>query len=321
MLSATNPWSGIEAAPKLGELRARRADATHPYDFFWALDAKGRKLFLYRGAELDTDCPTPNLKGVAVEQTSDRLILRLMDASTEDIFTALCHSLLERTRRVPSATLVQDAVLSHVDKWQRFFGKSNAGLLGDQELRGLFGELSFLQSELIARFGHSAVLFWNGPSGAPQDFTVGTAAFEVKTRLVGGPAAVTVSSAPQLWPLGGALHLVCYGIGDAAAQGDAARSPAALVDDIRACLTNAEARDAFEDRLLQAGYVDRPEYANRFFAISPARFFEVREGFPRIVAEQVPVGVRSVQYVLELQACLPFESEPDWITMGASSGS
>mgnify|MGYP001335273781 CR=1 FL=1 len=320
MLSLDNPWSGIEGAAKVGELRARRADATHPYDFFWALDAKGRKLFLYRGSELDTECITPCLKGVAVEQTSDRLILRLIDGSTEDIFTALCRSLLNRTRRVPSATLVADVVLRHVEMWQRFFGRSNAGLLSDQELRGLFGELSFLQSELMPRFGHSAVLFWNGPTGAPQDFTVGTAAFEVKTRRVGGPAAVTISSAPQLWPLGGSLHLVCYGIGDALEQGDTAQSPAALVDDIRASLANAEARDTFEDRLLQAGYVDRPEYANRFFAISPARFFEVREGFPRIVAEHVPAGVRSVQYVLELQAFLPFENEPNWMTMGTSNG-
>ncbi|UDM50220.1 PD-(D/E)XK motif protein [Cupriavidus sp. MP-37] len=321
MLSSTSPWSSIEATANVGELRARRADATHPYDFFWALDAKGRKLFLYRGAELDTDCPFPNLKGVAVERSSDRLILRLIDGSTEDIFTALCHSLLDRTRRVMSATLVPDAVRSHLEIWQRFFGKSNAGVLTDQELRGLFGELTFLQSELIERFGQSAVLYWNGPSGSPQDFTVGTAAFEVKTRLVGGAAAVTISSAPQLWPLGGTLHLVCYGIGDASEQGHAARSPAALVDDIRACLTNAEARDAFDDRLLLAGYVDRPEYATRFFAISSATFYEVREGFPRIGAEHIPVGVRSVQYVLELQACLPFESEPDWTTMGACNGS
>ncbi|CAG2146695.1 hypothetical protein LMG19282_02999 [Cupriavidus campinensis] len=321
MPSATNPWAGIEATANVGELRARRADATHPHDFFWALDAKGRKLFLYRGAEQDSDCPMPNLKGVAVEHSFDRLILRLIDGSTEDIFVALCHSLLERTRRIASATLVPDAVRSHLEIWQRFFGKSNAGVLSDQELRGLFGELTFLQSELIRRFGQSAVLFWNGPSGAPQDFTVGTAAFEVKTRLVGGAAAVTISSATQLWPLGGTLHLVCYGIGEASEQGHAARSPAALVDDIRDCLTNAEARDAFEDRLLQAGYLDRPEYAIRFFAISSATFFEVREGFPRIVAEHIPVGVRSVQYVLELQACLPFESEPDWTTMGASSGS
>lgn len=321
MLSSTSPWSGIEAAVKVGELRARRADATHPYDFFWALDAKGRKLFLYRGAELDTDCPIPNLKGVVVERSSDRLILRLIDGSTEDIFTALCHSLLERTKRVTSATLVPDAVRSHLEIWQRFFGKPNAGVLSDLEVRGLFGELTFLQSELMRRFGQPAVLYWNGPTGVPQDFTVGTAAFEVKTRLVGGAAAVTISSAPQLWPLGGALHLVCYGIGEASEQGHAARSLAALVDDIRACLTNAETRDTFEDRLLQAGYIDRPEYANRFFAISSATFFEVREGFPRIVAEHIPVGVRGVQYVLELQACLPFESEPDWTTMGASSGS
>lgn len=321
MASQSSPWSGIEAVAGAGELRARRADATHPHDFFWALDAKGRKLFLYRGAELDTDCPVPNLKGVAVEVTIDRLVLRLIDSSAEEIFTALCRSLLERTRHVPSATMVLDAALSHMEKWQRFFDKSDTGLLSDQELRGLFGELSFLRSELIARFGHSAVLFWNGPFGAPQDFTVGTVAFEVKTRLVGGPPAITISSAEQLWPLGGALHLVCYGIGEAPEQGIGAQSPAALIEAIRAGLGNTEARDAFDDRLLQVGYADRPEYASRFFAISPARFFEVRDGFPRIMAEHVPLGVQSVQYVLELQACLPFESEPNWMAMGSSNES
>lgn len=320
MAQGSSPWTGIEGTAAAGELRARRADAAHPHDFFWALDSLGQKILMFQGESLVLDRVLPSLKGVAVELSKERLLLRLLDASAEEIFKTLCCSLIERTRRVSSPQAALVTLLAHLEKWQHFLGRSNGGLLADNEVRGLFGELSFLKEDLLPRFGEASVQFWNGPFGNPQDFTIGTSAFEVKTTSVGAPPVIAISSAEQLWPVGGALHLVHYGIGETAEVGKGAQSLSALVSSIRSFLSD-ETREAFDDRLLKAGYTDRAEYERRYFAVSPARYFEVRGPFPRLMAEDIPAGVRNVRYGIELAACLPFERQPEWKATGADNGS
>ena len=61
MREQSDPWGGIEAQSLMGKLRARRVDASHPYDFYWGLDAKGQQLLLFRssvGLDCSTELPT-----------------------------------------------------------------------------------------------------------------------------------------------------------------------------------------------------------------------------------------------------------------------
>src|SRR5574338_494317 len=198
-MTTSDPWIGIDPNTPAGQLHARRVDASHPHDFFWARDAQGRRLLVCRSVANDECRTLPSLRGIAIELTGDGLVLRLLQHSDLEIFSTLCWSLVEHTRSTRSKEEVLDRIVSHLERWQRFLEKEGRGLLSEQEIRGLFCELIFLESELIFRFGAIAVSFWRGPAGDPQDFSVGTTLFEIKSHAAGAAPILTISSAEQLW--------------------------------------------------------------------------------------------------------------------------
>lgn len=320
MKQQNDPWTEIGLDTPDGELRARRADSSHPHGFFWARDAKGQRLLVFHSEAVDPETRFPLLKGVAVEPSKDRLLLRLLENSDVEIFTTLCWSLIERTRNIASRSQVVAAIIAHLERWQRFLGKVESRLLSEQELRGLLGELTFLEEELMVRFGTDAVNFWHGPAGHPQDFAIGTTLFEVKSRLAGAAPVITISSAEQLWHESGSLYLVAYTIGQASENTANAVSLAGVVAEIRVTLSESAVIGLFEDRLMQVGYFDHPEYTKKHYSISPPNFFEVRDGFPRLTTDTVPQGVCRVNYGIEMAACLPFVATPDWLALGETHG-
>lgn len=320
MTQRNDPWAEIVPDTPAGELRARRADSSHPHGFFWARDAKGKCLLVFQSQALNLQKSFPLLKGIGVELEKDRLLLRLVENNDIELFTTLCWSLIERTRHIDAEDQVVNAILTHLERWQRFLGKAPNGLLSDLEIRGLFGELTFLDSELMTRFGCDAVSFWHGPAGYPQDFAIGTTLFEVKSRLAGASPVVLISSPEQLWYEAGRLYLAVYTIGLASEHTVGSLSLTQLIAKIRTTLAGSELFDVFEGRLMEAGYVDHPEYGMKHYSISPPDFFEIREGFPRITAAALPQGICRVSYGVEIAGCLPFRVNPDWSSLGEHRG-
>lgn len=315
-----DPWMEIGLETPVGELRARRADSSHPYGFFWARDAKGQRLLVLNSAAVNSERQFPLLKGIAIEHSNGRLLLRLLEDNDREIFITLCRSLIERTRYVTPESQVVAAIIAHLERWQRFLGNTDRGLLSEQEVRGLLGELTFLDHELIERFGPNAISFWLGPAGHPQDYSIGTTLFEVKTRLAGAQPIITISSAAQLWNQTGYLYLVTYLIGQASEHGDNVISLAGVIAKIRSKLVGTEFVDLFEDRLIQVGYFDHDDYAGKYYLVSAPDFYEVVDGFPKITSDAIPCGVSKLNYGIEVAACIPFLATPDWIILGGSRG-
>lgn len=317
MNSSADPWAGIASNAPEGQLHARRADASHPHDFFWALDSHGHRLLVYRSAELTTDRKLPNLRGISLELNPDSLLLRLQHQSDLEIFTTLCLSLVERTRNTRPGTDTLDCIFAHLERWQRFLGKTAAGLLTDEEVRGLFCELKFLELELVPRFGPESVDYWHGPAGDPQDFAVGTTLFEIKSHMAGAAPVISISSAEQLWHSKGDLFLVVFTIGIAPQQAADSMSLRDLVARIRDLLPAQCELDMFDNRLAGMGYFDHPDYGRTFFSVASPDFFLVEGRFPRIEKGSIPYGICRLRYGIELAACIPYRSLPDWNSIGA----
>ncbi|WP_374581580.1 PD-(D/E)XK motif protein [Pseudoduganella sp.] len=310
--SENNPWAAIDSKATIGELRARRIDSSHPHSFFWALNSEGRKLLVLESKNgFSTTCELPSLRGIAITLSEGRLVLRLQDVTSVEIFVALCRNIVARTQIAMTDEELLNATLEQLFKWQAFLSKPNSGLLNDSELRGLIGELYFIYSQLIPRFGDKSINFWLGPSGAPQDFSIGREVFEVKTKLAGSSDVIRISSIEQLWVTDANLYLVHYTIGETIESDALSVSAPSLIENIRGMLQNQETVDRFDDQLLLFGYVDHPVYRRRLFRLSSPRYYKVRDGFPRL-SMNLPLGITAVNYGIELSACLPFESEPEW---------
>lgn len=320
MNSQASPWEGIADNAPEGQLRARRADASHPHDFFWALDAHGHRLLIYRARSLLTDRKLPSLRGISIELNPDALVLRLQQQSDIEMFGTLCGSLIERTRSTRSGTDTLDCILDHLERWQRFLGKPPSTLLTDEEVRGLFCELRFLELELMPRFGPAAVDLWHGPAGHPQDYAVGTTLFEIKSHMAGSAPVIMISSAEQLWHAGGELFLVVYTIGISPQHLEEAQSLLNLVNRIRSMLPTQQSLDTFESRLTGIGYFDHPDYGRTAYTVTSPDYFHVTGHFPLVDREAIRPGVCRLRYGIELPACLPFRSVPDWNGLGADNG-
>ncbi len=319
-MTKSDPWSDIAAYTPQGSLLARRVDTTHPHDFFWGRDSQGNRLLVYKAENLPANHKLPNLRGITIEITPNTLILRLTQHSDLEIFSTLCWSLIERTRAVKPGAEVLDHMVEQLERWQRFLGKPIDRLLSDEQIRGLFCELKFIEKELMPRYGAPAILFWRGPLGDPQDFAIGTALFEIKSHTAGAAAILLISSSDQLWHTAGDLFLVAYTIGESSTDTIGAKSLKGLVSQLRTLLDATGMAEVFEDRLMDAGYMDHPEYDRRFFTVAEPVFFMVEDDFPRITKDALMPGVCRVKYGIELAACLPFKGSPDWISLGAVNG-
>lgn len=165
-------------------------------------------------------------------------------------------------------------------RWRRFWSPDAGAHVTEEWVRGLCGELRFLQ-QLVERFGAQASLSWSGPLGHDHDFQHGTeVAVEVKTS---SEMPFTVHcNLRQLDPgIFSRLYLVCYRV----SRSENGLSLPDLVTELEGLLgANEELLDALYRSLAGAGYRRDFEstYSEFRFEISEAAVFPVGDGFPKL---------------------------------------
>jgi hypothetical protein len=244
--------------------------------------------------------------------------VRLRDAASKDVFTALTEQLASRVTVAPSESATVEEFISALRRWQLFLAAARGGL-GVEAQRGLFGELYLLERVLVPALGPLlAVRGWMGPAGAHQDFQLGFASIEVKTTAASSQGIVRINSERQLDDTGAGklfLHVVVVDDREVSAVGKMGSDTlASLVNKCRRSLdADQVARMMLEDGLLQLGWLDAhaDRYDVRRITVRSQATFEVRPGFPRLLAQNLPVGVSEVVYGLDLAACQSFEVSTD----------
>jgi len=307
-------WTAMEAEAGYGGawwLRLVRPDASCP--LFAAMETSTRR----RGILLrlpPSDIPSrrrwPRCQGlepVALEiDGSAHFGVILKEERFADVFSALTEDLIRRVGTATTAPEQAQAFLGQLARWQKFLTASSDGLTEEAE-RGLWGELYVVRRHLLPLLGSSAIAAWTGPQGAQQDFQFPTGALEVKTTLAKQPQVVRITSERQMdAALWSALFLCVIALDSREGEGD---SLPAMVGAVREMLqSDASAREAFEDGLLAAGYLDVHSrlYADRGHLVRSERFFQVGPEFPAIVENELPRGVGSVNYGLAIEACEHF---------------
>lgn len=316
-MKTESPWHGL-ATPQLGALSARRANPDHPFDFYYAVNAENQLMLVLKlSAPVHWSPDLPRLKGIRtlwIDKTNE-FHLALAKAQDVDLFGLLCKDLIACTFSAQSNVDCIELLCARLLKWQRLLSRGGPHLLDAHEVRGLFAELSFLQQELVPRFGPAAVKAWKGPSGFPQDFVADNKVFEVKSHLVGSPQSVRISSPSQLWVDSADLYLCVYHLAEVSAGGKCLSS---LVDELTAAFgTSASATEEFEEKLVSLGYLDLPEYRTLLFALVKSDVFAVTEGFPRIIPSTLLSGIQEVTYGIQLAALSPFETTIPWTVLEA----
>jgi len=229
----------------------------------------------------------------------------LKESRYADVFTALTEDLARRVTESASPSAQARAFLGQLTRWQKFLSASSEGL-GEQEQRGLWGELYLLRELLLPAFGPAAVHSWKGGERAHQDFQMNSGAVEVKITLAKQPQIVRVTSERQLDD--NTLPALFLNV-TALDQRENGETLPAIVASLRAKLiSDASAQEQFEDELLAAGYLDAHSlrYAERGYTVRVVNFFRVAKGFPRLVEADMPTGTGDANYALNVSACERF---------------
>ncbi|MFJ4139901.1 PD-(D/E)XK motif protein [Pseudomonas fragi] len=219
--------------------------------------------------------------------------LELFSKMVTDIISTL------QTSMTSKEDILFQQYLGRIRAWQNFMRRGREGLSPEEEV-GLRGELELLMSLLTEGLPtFTALDSWKGPLDGLHDFELGCGSIEVKTTLSGEGFPAKIDSLEQLddsqrYPLFLAgVRLQLAQIGTNLPQ---------CIKDIREQLSSdPEALRCFELCMLHAGYLDShdPLYT-RVFTCAEINIHRVDDGFPRMTPFNVPSGVLSAKYEIDL---------------------
>lgn len=323
-MTKNNPWALIKRARK--GFDSNRVDPKSKFDFFWAISKDGQYQFFIQHKNLE-DWPTKKitLSGIDIQQfqtsTGFRLALSLCEINDWDIFYILCDDLLQASDNSQEEKGMLNIVYNRLLRWQKLFRKRGKKLLTEQEQQGLIGELYFLKYHLLTEFSDTEALsFWRGPFREDQDFGIGSSAIEVKSKQGTSAPYIQISSISQLDPQLEYCFLYVVTLNSAPHSVNDAFSLNKIIEEIKHSLSDTNDIDAFEHLLSEVGYMDLPEYSDKSYLISKESVFEVKEDFPRLKAKDMPIGVDSVNYRIEIKECNSFSITLDEFRQRIISG-
>ncbi|AMM94487.1 hypothetical protein UP17_20030 [Peribacillus simplex] len=245
------------------------------------------------------------------------LIFSQEDESGSDIFINVMQDMIE-TLTVKASKhdqTIYSSVYQVLDKWKNFFLRGGYRLLSDEEQRGLFGELWFI-NEWLDEFPHSPPLIieqWDGPTKGRIDFRKASYGLEIKTVTDKLSKTIKISNENQL-KLSAAISsiylYVCY-LEKSKTHGISLQD---LTKEVRGKIAYRSERIAREfcDLLLSIGYKEE-EYADTYYFVEKIEIYEASQNFPRILKEDLPKGISNVSYSIDLTHCTEFEREKEVI--------
>ncbi|WP_281868557.1 PD-(D/E)XK motif protein [Brevibacillus parabrevis] len=234
------------------------------------------------------------------------LILMQVHEVDKEIFEAMVSQICDALLQINQSMLITE-LQNQLDRWKTFFLTYGDSGLSKSEQKGLYGELFFLKKLIQSVIGITAIKHWYGSEKTRHDFQFNSYAIEVKTTTSKKHYTVRVASENQLDDRGlNGLFLEFLAFNEME-YGDSTLS--AVVDEIRKIINhNNDLRVLFEQKLIMAGYVDshRDRY-NTSYSLRTEVSFQVKEGFPRLLPEDLQKGVGDISYSIELSVCEPFK--------------
>ncbi len=236
-------------------------------------------------------------------ETTTELNIYLLDNDLRDIFSLFIQNILEDIEPSVTESEAINSTFKVVLKWKKLFDKINfSGLTLDRQ-KGLIGELLFLNYLLSnEKSAAIAVSSWTSTEQEFQskDFTIGSSGVEIKFTAAKQPR-IRISSERQLDSENfDALFLVLYSAEAVKENGISLNS---IIDQTRQTISNEDDLNMFNGKLQLNGYFEEDkEHYGRMFAIKKIFSFSVSPGFPKIVKNDLPIGIYDTSYSIEISA-------------------
>lgn len=263
--------------------------------------AKGHKYPAWKGISIEfSGFDNAGMEGcyVRIEQG---------EGSDDEVYFAVSDDLCSCLEGIERANL-RKKLSAALERWRRFFSLRENIKLTREEQTGLFGELWLLRGMLQNDVAFQTIGCWKGPYREVFDFSLQNMSIEVKTTAAKMPYKAYISNEVQLNErlAGGTLVLCFIAVQPNDTSGETLGD---VVKGIEDYIKNDEtACSLFRDKIFGCGlgkpYID--SYAARYI-VKEYAFFNVKEGFPRILSENLPNGLGDISYSLEISACANYK--------------
>ncbi|MGQ3489061.1 PD-(D/E)XK motif protein [Roseovarius pacificus] len=239
-----------------------------------------------------------------------RVALELAGAQYRDVFAALCGDIAGVAMEQPPGQLGFGALLRRLQAWQRFMQLHTDRGLSDEQIRGLFGEITVLEQILFPMLGEvEATAAWQGRH-ALHDFSRFGHALEVKSGAASADPVMKISRLDQFDETAvRSLHVCFVQLKEDGAGGT---SLPVLVARIRDRLKmHPGSLQRFDDLLVAAGYHDSraANYSEPCLRACELQVFRVEGVFPRLRREELHTGIVAAKYTVSVGACSDFVTD------------
>lgn len=282
-----------------------RVDENHSLELLIGLNDLGQKTIRLIGNYKREKIKSTKTIEVNHFMLQDKIILSfsLQDNDYSDLFYLFCNDIIDSSRNInPEDGYI--FIMNRYEKW-RGFGSFSRKYLSESEVKGLIGELLFLEDFLIPKYGISkGIIGWTGTEPLKKDFSFEDAWYEVKTAT---KEIVTISSLEQLDSdyLG---YLILYQLEKLSPEAEDINLNK-LVDNILTILHNEQDKSSFIMKLIQAGFY-REEYYDQFvYRKINVGIYEVNEEFPKLTRDNLPIEISNVKYDLLINMMERFKRE------------
>ena len=296
-----------------GKDAVKRVDSIHPLDLYIGIDDIGRW-------NMVMICPSkPNhlssSRMIVVESFPRKdgswsVSFALIDNSYRDMFVLFCCDIIESSRSIKNKEKGTRFIIKRYEEWKKMLANSRGGLLSPEEVKGLLGEMFFLDTELMEHYEiDRAAMSWTGPKLAHQDFIIEDTWYEVKT-ISSGKDTVNISSVEQLDCLNVGYMIVVFA-DKTSLTNNKRLNLNEIYYKLLSKLSNDEAREIFSNMLLKYGYYPRPEYEDEdySFEIKGIQHYVVGDSFPCLRRNDLPTSIVKVEYSLSLPAIQKFRED------------
>jgi hypothetical protein len=240
------------------------------------------------------------------------IYIYLLDNELKDVFSLFIQNILEDIEPSVTESEAITTTLNVVSKWKKLFDKINFNGLSLEQQKGLIGELLFLNYLLNdKKTSASAVNAWTSAEQEFQakDFILGSVGVEIKFTSSKQPK-IKVSNERQLDAENlSNLFLVLY---STEAVKDNGFSLNSLVVQTRQAILTDEEHSVFNAKLQLNGYFDEDsEHYGRMYSLKKTFGLAITSDFPKIVKNQLPLGIYDTSYSIEISAVENFIVELD----------
>lgn len=280
------------------------------------IGTKKRVAFLSVTEKVDKN-KFPHWKGIAIAPAklpsygidTPFIALYQLPDNADDIFEIVVEDLRKNLEMAEYVGESLSVIISILAKWKKFFDSDKQLLMSEERQQGLYGELLFLD-ECLDEQGTVAVLHWAGSEDETHDFYFGPHAVEVKTTSTQAPYFARISSEYQLDKndIPGKLFLRFYALRKSQSNGEKlSERILAIREKLSKDVANLQ---KFNEKLNKYGYFD--EVADNYTAGYYERdhyCFAVERDFPKIIKEDMPLGVSDLTYKVSIALCIPYAQE------------